>query len=173
MGLHVGRLGPEQRLGAVDREGLHLVDELAAAVIPLARISLGVLVGEHRALRLEHRLAHHVLGGDQLEVVLLPLGLPANGGVHRGIGPGQGGTRIAHATAASPVVPRSITSSPRSWKWATSTALSSAPPWSAPAMMLGMRLTCGSRCRSRRPGRYGSSPLPRRRFPCRTLPRAP
>ena len=40
-------------------------------VIALARITLGVLVREHRALRLEHGLAHVVLRGDELEVVFL------------------------------------------------------------------------------------------------------
>jgi hypothetical protein len=70
--LHVGVLGPEQLLGAVDRELLDDVDVLAAAVVALAGIALGVLVREHRALTLEHRLGHEVLGRDHLEGVLLP-----------------------------------------------------------------------------------------------------
>ena len=45
--LDVGVLGAEQRLRAVDRELLDDVDELAAAVVALARIALGVLVGQH------------------------------------------------------------------------------------------------------------------------------
>jgi hypothetical protein len=43
------------------------VDELAASVIPAARVSLGVLVREHRALRLEHGAWHEVLACDHLE----------------------------------------------------------------------------------------------------------
>ena len=53
--LDVGVLGAEQLLGAVDRQLLGDVDVLAAAVVALAGIPLGVLVGEHRALALEHR----------------------------------------------------------------------------------------------------------------------
>ena len=49
--LDVGVLGAEQRLGAVDRELLDDVDVLAAAVVALARVALGVLVGQHGALR--------------------------------------------------------------------------------------------------------------------------
>ncbi len=44
--LHVGVLGAEQRLRAVDRELLDDVHVLAAAVVALARIALGVLVRE-------------------------------------------------------------------------------------------------------------------------------
>jgi hypothetical protein len=52
--LHVGEVGAEQPLGAVDGELLDDVHVLAAAVVALARIPFGVLVGEHRALRLQH-----------------------------------------------------------------------------------------------------------------------
>jgi hypothetical protein len=69
--LHVGVVGPEERLGPVDRELLDLVDPLAAAVVALPRVALGVLVREHRAGRLEHRRPGEVLGRDQLELVAL------------------------------------------------------------------------------------------------------
>ena len=68
-------LGAEQLLGAVDRELLGDVDVLATAVVALARVALGVLVGEHRALGLEHRHRDEVLRGDHLERVLLALEL--------------------------------------------------------------------------------------------------
>ena len=71
MGLDVRVLGPEQRLGAVDRELLGDVDLLAAAVVTAAGIALGVLVGQHRAGRVEHRLGNEVLRGDHLQRVLL------------------------------------------------------------------------------------------------------
>ena len=72
-------LGPEQRLRAVDRELLDHVDVLAAAVVALARIALGVLVREHAALALEHGLRHEVLRGDHLQRALLALELVADG----------------------------------------------------------------------------------------------
>ena len=75
MRLDVGVLGAEQRLGPVDRQLLGDVDELAAAVVAPAGIALGVFVGQHRALRLEHRDRHEVLGGDHLERALLALEL--------------------------------------------------------------------------------------------------
>ena len=71
--LHVGVVGAEQFLGAIDGELLGDVDELAAAVVALARIAFGVLVGEHRALRFEHARAGVVLRGDQLDVIFLAL----------------------------------------------------------------------------------------------------
>ena len=49
MWLHVRVVGPEELLRPVDRELLGLVDPLAAAVVALARQSLGVLVGENGA----------------------------------------------------------------------------------------------------------------------------
>jgi hypothetical protein len=77
--LHVGIVGAEQLLGALDGQALGDVDVLAAAVVALGRIALGVLVGQHRALRLHHARARVVLGGDQLDVLLLPTLLVANG----------------------------------------------------------------------------------------------
>ena len=53
--LHVGVLGAEQLAQAVAGELLDLVDHEVAAVVALRRVALGVLVGEHRALRGEHR----------------------------------------------------------------------------------------------------------------------
>ena len=73
--LDVGVLGAEELLGAVDRELLGDVDVLAAAVVALAGIALGVLVGQHAALALEDGLGHEVLGGDHLQRPLLALEL--------------------------------------------------------------------------------------------------
>ena len=69
--LDVRVLGAEERLGALDRERLDLVHDLAAAVVALAGQALGVLVGEHRADGLEHGGPGEVLGRDQLELVAL------------------------------------------------------------------------------------------------------
>ena len=73
--LDVRVLGAEERLRPVDRQLLDLVDDLAAAVVALARITLGVLVRRHRADRLEHARPGEVLGRDQLDLVPLPLRL--------------------------------------------------------------------------------------------------
>src|SRR5215216_1521847 len=66
----------EEGQGAVDRSLLDLVDDLAAAVVALARIPLGVLVRRHRADGLEDRRPGEVLGGDELDLPALPLELP-------------------------------------------------------------------------------------------------
>src|SRR5262249_58906822 len=49
------------------------------AVIALAGVALGVLVGELRALRLQDRRARVVLRSDQLEMIFLPEVLRAEG----------------------------------------------------------------------------------------------
>ncbi len=69
--LDIGVFAVEQFLGPRDRDVLRLVHMLASAVVAPPGIALGVLVGHHRALRVEHRLAHDVLGGDQLDLVAL------------------------------------------------------------------------------------------------------
>ena len=79
--LHVGEAAAEEPRHPLDRELLGHVDVLAAAVIAPARIALGVFVGHHRALRLEHGARHDVLRGDQLDLVLLAAEL---GGDRRG-----------------------------------------------------------------------------------------
>ena len=77
--LDVGVLGAEERLRAIDRQLLDDVDVLAAAVVALAGIALGVLVGQHAALALEDRLRDEVLRGDHLERALLALELVLEG----------------------------------------------------------------------------------------------
>ncbi len=71
MRLDVGKFGVEQLLDAVDRKLLGDVDELAPAVVALARIALGVFVGELRALRRHHGGAGVVLRRDQLDMLFL------------------------------------------------------------------------------------------------------
>ena len=89
--LDVGVLGAEERLGAVAGEVLDLVDDLAAAVVPLAGHALGVLVVEPGAERLEHRHRREVLRGDELEGLLLALQLRVEEGGDLGIGGAQRG----------------------------------------------------------------------------------
>ncbi len=103
--LHVGEVGAEQRLGPVAGDVLHHVDVLAAAVVAAAGQTLGVLVGQHAALGLQHRARHEVLRGDHLQRVALATKLFAeqfgdvgvdigqrrgHDGGHRGLGTGVG-----------------------------------------------------------------------------------
>ncbi len=87
--LDVGELGAEEGLDPVDRELLDHVDVLAPAVVAPARVALGVLVGEHRALRGEDGRRREVLAGDHLQRPLLAGGLPPDRGVDLGVGLGQ------------------------------------------------------------------------------------
>src|SRR4051794_26771497 len=76
MRLDVHMLGArEERQGALLRETLDLVYELAATVIALAGQSLGVLVRKPRTLSLEHRAEGIVLAGDELDLPALALAL--------------------------------------------------------------------------------------------------
>jgi len=73
--LNVRVLGAEELFRARNRERLGDVDELAPAVVPTARISLGVLVRENRPRRLQDGTADEVLRRDQLEPVVLTVHL--------------------------------------------------------------------------------------------------
>ena len=77
MRLHVGVLGAEQRLGAVDGQLLGEVHEFAAAVVALAGIALGVFIGEHRAHGLQHRFGNEIFRRDQFEAGALAASLVA------------------------------------------------------------------------------------------------
>ena len=68
-------LGTEERLRAVDRELLDLVDDLAAAVVATTRIALRVLVRGHAAHGFEQRGPREVLRRDELDLATLPLEL--------------------------------------------------------------------------------------------------
>ncbi len=70
--LHVGMPAAEHLPGPFDGQAFHLVVELAPAVVSRARISLGILVGQHRSRRFAHRGRDVVLAGDQLQRRLLP-----------------------------------------------------------------------------------------------------
>ncbi len=108
--LDVRVLGAEQLLRAVDRELLDLVDDLAAAVVALAGVTLGVLVRRHRADGLEHGRPGEVLRGDQLDLAALALELLAEqpGDVRVDLGEAGGGEvlegllRDGHGGLSSP-----------------------------------------------------------------------
>jgi hypothetical protein len=92
MRLHVRKSGAEQLLDPVDREPLRDIDVLAAAVIATARIALGVFVGQHRALRLQHRAADDVFGRDQFDFVALATEFLADRVEDFGVGFGKRGS---------------------------------------------------------------------------------
>jgi hypothetical protein len=84
--LHIRELSAEQRLQPVDGQLLHHVDVLAAAVVAASRVTLGVLVRQHRTLRLHHRRRREVLRCDHLQRLLLATQLRADGRLHLRIG---------------------------------------------------------------------------------------
>ena len=89
--LHVGEARAEEFLRPLDRQRLGDVDELAAAIVALARIALGIFVGHHRALRFQHRAADDVFRGDQLDLVVLPAEFALDRGGDLRIGLGKRG----------------------------------------------------------------------------------
>src|SRR6266550_3820963 len=105
--LDVRVLRLEQGLGPIDGELLDFVHDLAAAVIPLPREPLRVLVGEGGAHGLEHRDRHEVLARDQLQPVLLTLHLAADQLEDGGVRLGERRAPIDHA---------SIFATRRSWR---------------------------------------------------------
>ena len=93
--------GTEQRLDPVDRQRLDDVDVLAAAVVAAARVTLGVLVGQHAALGLHRGHRGEVLRGDHLQRVLLATDLAADvlgdlrvGDLQRGVQSGPRRSRL-------------------------------------------------------------------------------
>ena len=73
VGLHVGERGAEELLHSVTGQVFDLVDDFVAAVIALARVSLGVFVGENCAHGLDDRRRDEVFRGNQLEGAVFTL----------------------------------------------------------------------------------------------------
>ena len=68
VGLHVGMLCTKQLFGPLNGQILHLVNVLAAAVIALAGIALGVFIGQDRPHGRHDRRRNKIFGGDQLDI---------------------------------------------------------------------------------------------------------
>jgi hypothetical protein len=84
MRLDVDVIGAEQLLGAVTRQVLGDIDELAAAVVPFSRVPLGVFIREHGARGLHDGFGSVVFAGDKLKIhplsiLFQPDGLPEFG----------------------------------------------------------------------------------------------
>ena len=86
VGLDIGVLGPEDLLGAVPGQVFDDVHLVAAAVVALARVALGVLVGEVGAHGLHDGAGRVVLRRDEFQVVALALNLQLQGLEHGGVG---------------------------------------------------------------------------------------
>ena len=71
--LYVGVFGPVELADALDSQTLHLVHDLAAAVVAGGRIAFGVFVGQYRAHGLHNLVADEILGCDQFDAVHLSL----------------------------------------------------------------------------------------------------
>jgi hypothetical protein len=80
--LDVGRLSAEELLDPLDGHALDRVHVLAAAVVAASRVPLGVLVGQHGALRLHDGDRREVLRRDHLEGRLLAVQLGRDRGRH-------------------------------------------------------------------------------------------
>ncbi len=88
--LDVSEGAVEKLLRPVNCQVLGHVDELAAAVVALARVAFGILVGHHRALRLHHGAGDDVFAGDQFDLMALAAEFLSDGAVEFGVAGGQG-----------------------------------------------------------------------------------
>ncbi len=70
--LDVGVFGPEESLGTIARDVLDDVGELAAAIVALAGIAFGVLVGKDAAGGFEDGFGGEILAGYELQPGILP-----------------------------------------------------------------------------------------------------
>ena len=86
MRLHIGEATVEEFLRALNGERLDGVGELRAAIIARKGQALDGLVGEDRALRLQHEPRDDVFGGDEFDAVLLAPQLAGDGRGELGIG---------------------------------------------------------------------------------------
>ena len=161
--LHVGMLGVEERLGTFDRERLDPIDVLAAAVVALSWVPLGVLVVEQRAERLQNRRAGDVLGGNQFQGVLLALELVADRGADLGIDgidpAGQVGSSLQHRL----IIPESSASPERRHQVAGMSWSAGIAPWRRirGSGCVRSRIVDGSPIRQGPPSRTRSRSSPR------------
>ena len=83
--LDVGVLGAEELAGALAGDLLRLIDAVAAAVVTLAGIALGILVGQAGAHGQHDGGRDDILGSDQFNVALLTLIFLLYGCAHFGV----------------------------------------------------------------------------------------
>ena len=95
--LNVSLLRGEQAFQSGDCDLFDLIDDLLAFVIPLVRVALGVLVGEHRTRGLHDRARGVILARDEANLVVLEAVLLGDEARDVGIGFGNGGSKAAIA----------------------------------------------------------------------------
>ena len=78
--LHIGIFCTKQLTGTVDGQLLHFVHKLAAAVIAVAGITLGIFIGKHAAHGGHYGGAYDVFTGDQFDIAALAVQLTAHTG---------------------------------------------------------------------------------------------
>ena len=71
MRLNIGKFSAKERLGMVNTQLLHLINEMAAAVITLAGKTLSIFIGEHSTCCQQDAFGNDVLRGNELNIVLL------------------------------------------------------------------------------------------------------
>ena len=96
MRLYVGMLAPVQLFQAVDGNLLHLVDVLTTAVIPVRRVTFGVLVCKHATDGFQYGRRHKVFACNQLDSFLLAVRFAADSTVNSRILMSQFGILYAH-----------------------------------------------------------------------------
>jgi hypothetical protein len=84
--LDIGKTTIKQLLGALYCERFYRIRGGAALIIAAPRIALGIFVGQHRPLRLEHGPRDDVLRRDQLDLILLAVELGGDGPGDVGVG---------------------------------------------------------------------------------------
>ena len=82
VGLDVGVVAAKERAGPLPGDLLGDVHGIAAAVVPLAGIALGVLVGQAGAHGQHHGLADDIFGCDQFDIAPLPGKFLLDGGAY-------------------------------------------------------------------------------------------
>ena len=82
MWLNIGMLSAEELLGSLSGNVLHHVDTLAAAIVSLARITLGIFVSKNCSHGSHNCRGDDILRGDELDISLLTLELKLHGFAH-------------------------------------------------------------------------------------------
>ncbi len=85
MRLDIDVFGTENLLAPLNRQIFNGIRMLAAAVVPLTRVALGVFVGEQRPLGGKHRRTGEVFRGNQEQFFTLPDLFRLNRGIDLGI----------------------------------------------------------------------------------------
>ena len=78
VGLYVGILSTKELAYAVDSQLFNFVDNLTTTIVTVARLTLGILVGQVAAHGFHHLVAYEVLTRNQLDALQLALMLFLN-----------------------------------------------------------------------------------------------